>query len=391
MARPHDVLAQLLSPQQADALKIIGDRSWEAIARVLEAVMDAAPAVTAADGRLVMPDEIIGDYSASHVVVPVRLDTRRDQSAMAFVTFATPEVAAFLDSASDDVDTMVMQTSVIGAAIAGQVVQGINKNVFGDSPIGLELTAQDIVADAMPSLLMEIDEPALALSMRLGDFLGISVVLPGTFLDIMAGALPEEEVAPAAAPAIALDLPFSLTEDELDAAEIVDFADIPAPAARPQAAPQAVPAFAGVSSTPAMASTVPDPGAPLYQQPQQPGYDGLPPRAPTPISNAPTAQRARFAPLPEADGPGSRNNMDLLSALELNVTVELGRTELTVAEVLGLGPGSVIELDRLAGEPVDILVNDRIIARGEVVVVDENFGVRVVEVLRRGHEEERAS
>ena len=56
------------------------------------------------------------------------------------------------------------------------------------------------------------------------------------------------------------------------------------------------------------------------------------------------------------------------------------------------GPGSVIELDRLAGEPVDILVNERLIARGEVVVVDENFGVRVVEVVRRGGDsDERAS
>ncbi len=80
--------------------------------------------------------------------------------------------------------------------------------------------------------------------------------------------------------------------------------------------------------------------------------------------------------------------MDLLAGLQMNVSVELGRTELTVSEVLGLGPGSVIELDRLAGEPVDILVNDRLIARGEVVVVDENFGVRVVEVVRRGGEAE---
>ena len=80
--------------------------------------------------------------------------------------------------------------------------------------------------------------------------------------------------------------------------------------------------------------------------------------------------------------------MDLLAGLKMNVAVELGRTELTVADVLGLGPGAVIELDRLAGEPVDILVNATLIARGEVVVVDENFGVRVVEVLRRGVEAE---
>ncbi|MGE5594396.1 MAG: flagellar motor switch protein FliN, partial [Hyphomicrobiales bacterium] len=90
--------------------------------------------------------------------------------------------------------------------------------------------------------------------------------------------------------------------------------------------------------------------------------------------------------------PITRSGIDLLASLRMNVTVELGRTELTVADVLGLGPGSVVELDRLAGEPVDILVNDRLVARGEVVVVDENFGVRVVEVVRRGHDaEERAS
>jgi flagellar motor switch protein FliN/FliY len=61
--------------------------------------------------------------------------------------------------------------------------------------------------------------------------------------------------------------------------------------------------------------------------------------------------------------------------------VELGRSSLTVEEILELGPGSVVELNKLAGEPVDILVNDRLIARGEVVVVDENFGVRITEII----------
>ena len=65
----------------------------------------------------------------------------------------------------------------------------------------------------------------------------------------------------------------------------------------------------------------------------------------------------------------------------LRVSVELGRSSMTVEAVLALGPGSVVELNKLAGEPVDVLVNDRLIARGEVVVVDENFGVRVTEVI----------
>jgi flagellar motor switch protein FliN/FliY len=61
--------------------------------------------------------------------------------------------------------------------------------------------------------------------------------------------------------------------------------------------------------------------------------------------------------------------------------VELGRTQKMVKEVLALGPGSVLELDKLAGEPVDILVNEKPIAKGEVVVIDENFGIRVTEIL----------
>ena len=121
-------------------------------------------------------------------------------------------------------------------------------------------------------------------------------------------------------------------------------------------------------------------------------FSTIPPagdREPTPLAaGGPTAHRARFAPLPDPDHSPVRGSIDLLAGLQMNVAVELGRTELTVADVLGLGPGSVIELDRLAGEPVDIRVNDRIIARGEVVVVDENFGVRVVEVVRRSIEQE---
>ena len=75
------------------------------------------------------------------------------------------------------------------------------------------------------------------------------------------------------------------------------------------------------------------------------------------------------------------SSLDLIMDVSLRVTVELGRSTMKVEEVLALGPGSVVELNKLAGEPVDILINARPIARGEVVVVDENFGVRVTEIL----------
>lgn len=73
--------------------------------------------------------------------------------------------------------------------------------------------------------------------------------------------------------------------------------------------------------------------------------------------------------------------IDLLLEIPLQVSVELGRTRLTVSEILALRVGSVLELNKMAGEPGDVLVNGTLIARGEVVVVDEKFGVRIVEVL----------
>jgi flagellar motor switch protein FliN/FliY len=97
----------------------------------------------------------------------------------------------------------------------------------------------------------------------------------------------------------------------------------------------------------------------------------------------PVVKPARFAPLEERPGPAETapSAIDLILDVPLTVTVELGRTTKTIGEILALGPGSIIELDKLHGEPVDILVNDRLIAKGEVVVVDDNFGVRIVDII----------
>ncbi len=99
---------------------------------------------------------------------------------------------------------------------------------------------------------------------------------------------------------------------------------------------------------------------------------------------APAVKTAKFAQMDTPVASTSSNTMDLLLDVQLELSVELGRAALSVKDVLGMGPGSVIELDKLGGEPVDILVNGKMIGRGEVVVVDENFGVRVTEIVSKG-------
>jgi flagellar motor switch protein FliN len=99
---------------------------------------------------------------------------------------------------------------------------------------------------------------------------------------------------------------------------------------------------------------------------------------------APASVRAAHLPeLTGAPSGGPGYNIDLLLGVNLQVAVEIGRTSLPIRDVLALTPGSIVELDKLAGEKVDVLINGRPIAQGEVVVVDENFGVRITDVVSR--------
>jgi flagellar motor switch protein FliN/FliY len=99
------------------------------------------------------------------------------------------------------------------------------------------------------------------------------------------------------------------------------------------------------------------------------------------LVTAPPQQPAASPVSTSAPGTARRPGIELLHGVAMDVTVELGRTRLSVRELLALTPGDVLELDRAAGSPADLLVNGRLIARGEVVVVDENFALRVTEIV----------
>lgn len=97
--------------------------------------------------------------------------------------------------------------------------------------------------------------------------------------------------------------------------------------------------------------------------------------------NPPNVQPVQFASLQMQQASPESGNIGLIMDVFMEMTVELGRTRKLIKEILGMGEGTIIELDKLAGEPVDILVNHKLIAKGEVVVIDENFGVRVTEIV----------
>jgi len=93
------------------------------------------------------------------------------------------------------------------------------------------------------------------------------------------------------------------------------------------------------------------------------------------------AKKATFTELEEGRHGGPAKEFDFILDIPLEVTVEMGRTRMLINDLLQIGQGSVIELNRLAGEPLDILINSKLIARGEVVVVNEKFGIRITDIV----------
>lgn len=102
------------------------------------------------------------------------------------------------------------------------------------------------------------------------------------------------------------------------------------------------------------------------------------------LSNQASIQSVQFGPINPMDSEGSKNedkrNLDLILDISVPVSVELGRTTMLIKDILALSQGSIVELERVAGTPVDLLVRGKLLAQGEVVVVDENFGLKITNI-----------
>lgn len=147
--------------------------------------------------------------------------------------------------------------------------------------------------------------------------------------------------------------------------------------AAPQSAPTPMPAETAPQQPASdMMGTMQQPmmGQPMMQQPMM--QQGMP-------MQDVNVQPAQFQPFTAAINPlAQQENIDLIMDVPLEVTVELGRTNKSIKEILDFSPGTIIELNKLAGEPIDVLVNGKFVAKGEVVVIEESFGIRVTEIVR---------
>ncbi len=153
-----------------------------------------------------------------------------------------------------------------------------------------------------------------------------------------------------------------------------------APAPQPYEAPQAEMPQMDMSQMGMPQMGMPQMGMPQMMPQMGMPQMGMPQMMPQQNVNIQTAQFQNFAP----DGmvASTIQNIELIRDVPLEITVELGRTRKSISEILEFAPGTIIELDRIAGEPIDVLVNGKFVAKGEVVVIEENFGIRVTEIIK---------
>jgi flagellar motor switch protein FliN len=376
-----------LSPLEQDALGEIGNITFGSAATALSTLLGKKVDITTPQVSIISKDQLQGEFPKPHVAVHVNyVDGFHGINLLVIKTRDAQVIADLMmggDGTNPSGDLNEIHISAVQEAMnqmmgsSATSMSTIFNRFVNISPPGINIL--DLANGNTEDLPDEDVLIKVSFRMVIGDLIDSSIMqlLPVTFasdmVSILMGGGAPEEAAPAPAPAHA-------PSHQQPAAHS-------APAAAPQPAPAAY----------QQPPVYQDPAA--YQQPPmgypQPGYQQPPMMPPYPMHQQPAAayqapnrnvnvQPVQFANFnnPQQMIPDD-SNLNLLLDIPLRVTVELGRTQKVIKDILDLSQGSIIELDKLAGEPVDILVNNKLIAKGEVVVIDENFGVRVTDIINQ--------
>lgn len=380
----------LLSSMEKDALGEIGNISMGSAATTLSVLLGHKVNITTPTVSVDTMSTIQNQYPMPYLVVEVGYVIGINGNNILAIQASDASIIADLMMGGDGLNPQEelneIHMSAVGEAmnqmmgtVATSLSTMFNKKIDISPPkVNLiDLGAEDKITD-----LVNNDEPVVKTSFRMEvDGLidsEIMQILPlnvaKEMVSFLMGGGAEAEVQEAPAPA-------------------------PEPAPAP-AAPEPAPVAAAAAPAPAAAAPAPQPAAPQYAAPPQPQY-AAPPQQPqytappmgaqpvyappayanNVVSSGVPVQNAQFAPLTNEPVEVNAANISLIQDVPLQVTVELGRTKKSIREILEFSTGSIIELDKLAGEPVDIHVNGQLTAKGEVVVIDENFGVRITEIV----------
>ena len=377
----------LLSSMEKDALGEIGNISMGSAATTLSVLLGHKVNITTPTVSVDTMSTIQNQYPMPYLVVEVGYVIGINGNNILAIQASDASIIADLMMGGDGLNPQEELTdihmSAVGEAmnqmmgtVATSLSTMFNKKIDISPPkVNLiDLGAEDKITD-----LVNNDEPVVKTSFRME----VDGLIDSEIMQILP-----------------LDVAKEMVSFLMGGGAEAEAQEAPAPAPEPAPAPVA-PEPAPVAADPAPAAPAPQPAAPQYAAPPQPPQYAAPTQQPqytappmgaqpvyappayanNVVSSGVPVQNAQFAPLTNEPVEVNAANISLIQDVPLQVTVELGRTKKSIREILEFSTGSIIELDKLAGEPVDIHVNGQLTAKGEVVVIDENFGVRITEIV----------
>lgn len=377
----------LLSSMEKDALGEIGNISMGSAATTLSVLLGHKVNITTPTVSVDTMSTIQNQYPMPYLVVEVGYVIGINGNNILAIQASDASIIADLMMGGDGLNPQEELTdihmSAVGEAmnqmmgtVATSLSTMFNKKIDISPPkVNLiDLGAEDKITD-----LVNNDEPVVKTSFRME----VDGLIDSEIMQILP-----------------LDVAKEMVSFLMGGGAEAEAQEAPAPAPEPAPAPVA-PEPASVAAAPAPAAPAPQPAAPQYAAPPQPPQYAAPTQQPqytappmgaqpvyappayanNVVSSGVPVQNAQFAPLTNEPVEVNAANISLIQDVPLQVTVELGRTKKSIREILEFSTGSIIELDKLAGEPVDIHVNGQLTAKGEVVVIDENFGVRITEIV----------
>ncbi|MGB8955591.1 MAG: flagellar motor switch phosphatase FliY [Tumebacillaceae bacterium] len=424
-------LSDYLTDFEIDALGEIGNISFGTAATALSTLLRQKVDITTPEVNVVHRDTLSNDFPLPHVAIKVEYTDGFIGANVLAIRVEDAQVIADLMMGGDGSTAPAELNELHLSAVAEAMNQMMGSASTSMSTIfAMMVNITPPIVDVMDfdrkqsMVLFPKDDVLIKISFRLiiGTLIDshIMQMVPVSFAKDMiskltggmsgdsssevASAAPVEP-APAPAPRAAapepVPMPMSapVAQPPYESPAPQPYEGAPAPGYPPQGQPY-----------PPMGQPGYPPQQPMYAEPPQAGYPpqyppyGYPPQypqgyPPQPMPNyghmeaaatmapqrpAPAnvnVQPAQFASFDAGEVVGNPSNLDLLLDIPLSITVELGRSKKLIREILELVPGSIVQLDKLAGDPVDIMVNNKLVAKGEVVVIDENFGVRVTDII----------
>lgn len=382
----------LLSDTEKDAIGEIANISMGSSATTLYSLVNRKVNITTPVVELANWDMVTKDYQRPCVFIQIRYTSGLDGSNIMVLKEHDVKVIADLMMGGDGSNT----DGELGELHLSAISEAMNQ-MMGSAATSMSTMLGKMI-DISPPEATRIDLQDFKFGGDIADFLS------HTFVKISFRMQIEDLVDSTIMQLYPIDFAKSLYETFIstqDSTPAQAPAPAPAPATAP-AAPEPAPYVPPTAAAPAE-SVNPQMGtqqmgaAPGYGMPQMgmaPGY-GMPQMGMTPGYGMPqmdmsqqqsmNIQPAQFQNFSGGTGQGQmpgQENIGLIMDVPLEVTVELGRTKKSIAEILDFAPGTIIELDKIAGEPVDVLVNGKFVAKGEVVVIEESFGVRVTEIIK---------